>query len=72
MSPARLPPLPLLTGDQLIENFSHRLLRRGLEADNKALIDQGKAALEFAVTSYLISKKPIVIADEIPVCLSEI
>ncbi|KAL5504462.1 hypothetical protein ACEPAH_7123 [Sanghuangporus vaninii] len=66
MPSARLPPLPLVTSDRLLEEFSHRVLQHETTIDIQALIEQGRTALELAATIYLCSKRPMMTADEIP------
>ncbi|OCB88823.1 hypothetical protein A7U60_g4011 [Sanghuangporus baumii] len=66
MPSARLPPLPLVTGDRLLEEFSHRVLQHETTRDIQALIEQGRTALELAATIYLCSKRPMMAANEIP------
>ncbi|KAL5512452.1 hypothetical protein ACEPAG_3105 [Sanghuangporus baumii] len=66
MSSAKLPLPPLVTGDRLLENFSHMLLQNEVIADNQSLFEMGRTALDLAATQYILSKKPIVAPSEIP------
>ncbi|KAL5482999.1 hypothetical protein ACEPAI_8228 [Sanghuangporus weigelae] len=66
MSSAKLPLPPLVTGDRLLEIFSHMLLQNEVIADNQSLFEMGWTALDLATTMYILSKKPMVAPDEIP------
>ncbi|OCB87872.1 hypothetical protein A7U60_g5007 [Sanghuangporus baumii] len=74
MSTPDFPPLPLIIGDLILETFSHKSLNLGydpdISTDNQRLAELGRTMLEFAVTRYLYSKRPIVAGAEIPFILS--
>lgn len=66
------PALPRITGDLMLETFSHKSLNLSydpeMSTDNERLIELGRTVLEFAVTRYLYDKLPIVPGKDIPVC----
>ncbi|KLO20751.1 hypothetical protein SCHPADRAFT_934565 [Schizopora paradoxa] len=68
-STARLPELPKIHGEVLLELNTHRLLRsEGANAfkDNERLSEVGEMALNLAVTNYLYHKQPTVEAIGMP------
>ena len=68
-----LPPLPEITGDIVLETFSHtslNLLRKdGTALNNGRLSEIGRIVLDLAATSYLIGKRPLVPSEDIAVGL---
>ena len=72
---ASLPPLPKLTGEIILEVFTHRSLRfpgapineDSEYGDNERLAILGEKALETAVTDTLFRKRPMLKAHEIEV-----
>ncbi|KAL5519229.1 hypothetical protein ACEPAH_912 [Sanghuangporus vaninii] len=76
MSTPDFPPLPLIIGDLILETFSHKSLNLGydpdISTDNQRLAELGRTMLEFAVTRYLYSKRPIVAGAEIPAMRNDI
>lgn len=77
---ASLPGLPEITGDIIMETFTHRSLRFDsvnpdseedcLHQDNQRLIELGDKALQLSVTNFLFHKKPFCKSLNIPVCIS--
>jgi len=80
MTNPNLPPLPKLTGEIILEVFTHRSLRfQGAPinedsdyGDNERLAILGERVLETAVTDTLFRKRPMLKADEIETRRSEI
>ncbi|EJD03690.1 uncharacterized protein FOMMEDRAFT_19079 [Fomitiporia mediterranea MF3/22] len=64
------PALPQITGDLILEAFSHESLNLDYHpensTDNGRLIELGGTMLEFVATRFLYAKKPIVRASDIP------
>jgi len=59
----RVPPLPPLHSDLILQVFTHKSLRRPKVSpadygDNERLSDLGKAALDVAITHALFRKRP--------------
>jgi hypothetical protein len=71
-----VPPLPELTGDVLLEVFTHRSLRfsgapmNDEFGDSERLAILGAEVMELITTYCLFCKRPMLKADEIEVCIT--
>lgn len=71
-----IPQLPKITGDIILEVFTHRTLRfpgappaSEEYGDNERLAELGSKALDTAVTYALFCKRPMLTAAELKVCI---
>jgi hypothetical protein len=68
-----VPTLPQISGDTILQVFTHPSLRHKTDArpeeyeDNARLTVLGEAALQMAVTSYLVRRRPMLSSDEMSV-----
>jgi dsRNA-specific ribonuclease len=68
-----VPALPKISGDTILQVFTHPSLRHKTDArpeeyeDNARLTVLGEAALQMAVTSYLVRRQPMLSSDEMSV-----